>query len=134
VSHRTESEIPHMSAADLQELEEVKGLIARGLHIGVLTYAEIASAATELGLEDTDVQELHEVFERCDIELIEEIDPAAAASLTIERAPNRRRPKAVIVRSRLVAREEWEVCIPEPSDLRCLRRSLRLPDGWSTSG
>jgi RNA polymerase primary sigma factor len=79
-----------MSAADLQELEEVKGLIARGLHIGVLTYAEIASAATELGLEDTDVQELHEVFERCDIELIEEIDPAAAASLTIERAPNRR--------------------------------------------
>jgi RNA polymerase primary sigma factor len=79
-----------MSAADLHELEEVKGLIARGLQVGVLTYAEIASAAAELGLEDTDVEELHEVFERCEIELIEEIDPATAASLTVERAPERR--------------------------------------------
>jgi len=79
-----------MSAADLQELEEVKGLIARGLHVGVLTYAEIASAAAELGLEDTDVEELHEVFERCEIELIDEIDPATAANVMIERAPEKR--------------------------------------------
>ncbi|MBV9800320.1 MAG: sigma-70 family RNA polymerase sigma factor [Solirubrobacterales bacterium] len=79
-----------MSAADLQELEEVKGLIARGLQVGVLTYAEIASVASELALEDTDVEELHAVFERCEIELIEEIDPATAANLTIERAPERR--------------------------------------------
>jgi RNA polymerase primary sigma factor len=56
----------------------------------VLTYAEIGSVAAELGLEETDVEGLHEVFERCEIELIEEIDPAAAASLTIERAPERR--------------------------------------------
>jgi hypothetical protein len=33
-----------MSGADLQELEEVQGLIARGLRIGVLTYAQIAIA------------------------------------------------------------------------------------------
>jgi RNA polymerase primary sigma factor len=79
-----------MSAADLQELEEVKGLIARGLQVGVLTYAEIASAAAELGLEDTDVEELHGIFERCEIELIEEIDPATAANVTIERAPEKR--------------------------------------------
>jgi hypothetical protein len=45
-----------MSAAELQELEEVKGLIARGLQVGVLTYAEIATATAELGLEDTDVR------------------------------------------------------------------------------
>src|SRR5438067_6169534 len=33
--------------ADLQELEEVRGLIARGLQVGVLTYAEIAAATGE---------------------------------------------------------------------------------------
>ena len=74
-----------MSGADLQELEEVKGLIARELQVGVLTYAEIATATAEFGLEESDVEELHGVFERCEIELIEEIDPATAASLTIER-------------------------------------------------
>jgi RNA polymerase primary sigma factor len=57
---------------------------------GVLTYGEIGSVAAELGLEDTDVEELHAVFERCEIELIEEIDPAAAAGLAIERAPEKR--------------------------------------------
>jgi RNA polymerase primary sigma factor len=86
-----------MSGADLQELEEVKGLIARGLQIGVLTHAEIASATAELGLEDTDVEELHGIFERCEIELVEEIDPAAAESLIIERAPEKRtRRKAAL--------------------------------------
>ena len=79
-----------MSAAELQELDEVKGLIARGLQVGVLTYAEIATATAELGLEDTDVEELHDLFERCEIELVEEIDPGAAASLSIERAPQKR--------------------------------------------
>ena len=86
-----------MSAAELQELDEVKGLIARGLQVGVLTYAEIATATAELGLEDTDVEELHDLFERCEIELVEEIDPGAAASLIIERAPEQRtRRKAAL--------------------------------------
>ncbi len=79
-----------MSGAELQEFEEVKGLIERGLQVGVLTYALIAIATAELGLGDTDVEELHGVFERCEIELIEEIDPATAASLMIERAPEKR--------------------------------------------
>ena len=79
-----------MSAAELQELEEVKGLIARGLHVGVLTYAEIATATAELGLEDTDVEELHGLLEGREIELVEEIDPATAASSNIERAPEKR--------------------------------------------
>jgi RNA polymerase primary sigma factor len=86
LSRQAERGTPQMSGLDLQELEEVKGLIARGLQAGVLTYAEIASATAELGVEDTDVEELHGVFERCEIELVEEIDPAAAASLMIERA------------------------------------------------
>ncbi|MBV9004606.1 MAG: sigma-70 family RNA polymerase sigma factor [Solirubrobacterales bacterium] len=79
-----------MSVADLQELEEVKGLIARGLQVGVLTYAEIATVTAEVGLEETDVEELHGLFERCEIELVEEIDPAVAGSLNIDRAPKRR--------------------------------------------
>jgi RNA polymerase primary sigma factor len=79
-----------MSAAELQELEEVKGLITRGQQVGVLTYAEIATATAEAGLEETDVEELHGLIERCEIELVEEIDPATAASLKIERAPGKR--------------------------------------------
>jgi RNA polymerase primary sigma factor len=34
-----------VSVAELQELEEVKGLITRGQQVGVLTYAEIATGA-----------------------------------------------------------------------------------------
>jgi RNA polymerase primary sigma factor len=79
-----------MSVAELQELEEVKGLITRGQQVGVLTYAEIATATAEVGLDETDVEELHGLFERCEIELVEEIDPATAASLNIERAPEKR--------------------------------------------
>ena len=79
-----------MSAAELQELEEVKALITRGQQVGVLTYAEIATATAELDLDESDVEELHGLVERCEIELVEEIDPATAASLNIERAPEKR--------------------------------------------
>jgi RNA polymerase primary sigma factor len=88
-----------MSVAELQELEEVKGLITRGQRVGVLTSAEIATATAELGLDETDVEELHGLIERCEIELVEEIDPATAASLSIERAPDkrgRRKPKIAL--------------------------------------
>ncbi len=79
-----------MSAADLQEFEQVKGLIARGLHVGVVTHAEIATATADLDLEDPEVEELRPVLERCGIELVEELDPATAASVNIERAPEKR--------------------------------------------
>jgi RNA polymerase primary sigma factor len=79
-----------MSVAELRELEEVKGLIARGEQVGVLTYAEILAATAELGLAESDVEKLRGLFERCEIELVEEIDPATAASLSIERAPEER--------------------------------------------
>jgi RNA polymerase primary sigma factor len=80
-----------MSGAELQELEEVKGLLARGQQVGVLTHTEIAAATAELGLDETDVEELHSLFDRTEIELVEEIDPATAANMTIERAPDKRR-------------------------------------------
>jgi RNA polymerase primary sigma factor len=79
-----------MSVVEPHELEEVKGLIARGLQVGVLTHAEIAIATADVDLDEADVEELHAVFERLEIELVEEIDPAAAGSLNkIERAPDK---------------------------------------------
>ena len=87
-----------MSATELQELEEVKGLVARGQQVGVLTYAEIATATAELDLDETYVEELHGFLERAEIELVDEIDPAHAAA-EVERAPDkrgRRKPKIAI--------------------------------------
>jgi DNA-directed RNA polymerase sigma subunit (sigma70/sigma32) len=89
-AQRAERKRGQMSVAELQELEEVKGLIARGQQVGVLTYAEIETATAELDLDETDGEELHGLFERCEIELVEEIDPATAASLSVERASARR--------------------------------------------
>src|ERR671933_483131 len=68
-----------MSVVDLQELEEVKGLLLKGQQVGVLTFSEIAMAVAE-------------------IELDEEIDPALEAA-QVERAPDkrgRRKAKATI--------------------------------------
>jgi RNA polymerase primary sigma factor len=79
-----------MSLAELRESDEVKALTARGQQIGVLTFAEIAGATAELGLDEADLEELHAWFERSEIELIEDMDPAAAVSLNIERAPDKR--------------------------------------------
>src|ERR687895_769955 len=59
-----------MSVVDLQELEEVKGLLLKGQQVGVLTFAEIATAVAE-------------------IELVEEVDPALEAA-QVERAPDKR--------------------------------------------
>src|ERR687891_424433 len=78
-----------MSVVDLQELEEVKGLLLKGQQVGVLTFAEIQTAVAEIDLDETDIEELHGFLERSEIEIVEEIDPAVAAS-QVERAPDRR--------------------------------------------
>ena len=78
-----------MSVADLEELDEVKGLIARGLRVGVLTHAEIALATADLGFEDADLEELLGLLDGREIELVEELDPALAAA-SMERAPDKR--------------------------------------------
>jgi RNA polymerase primary sigma factor len=78
-----------MSVADLQELEEIKGLVNRGQQLGVLTFSEISSAVSELDLDEADVEELHTFLERAEIELVEEVDPALAAT-EVERAPDKR--------------------------------------------
>ncbi len=79
-----------MSVAELQELEEVKNLLARGQELGVLTYAEITQALSELDVDEADVEELHTFIETREIELVEEIDPAATAANAVERAPDKR--------------------------------------------
>src|SRR5881275_1578390 len=87
-----------MSVAELQELEEIKGLMTRGQTLGVLTYSEVAGAVAELDLDEADVEELHGFIERAEIELVEEVDPAQAAA-DVERAPDkrgRRKPKTTL--------------------------------------
>src|SRR6185437_8820238 len=78
-----------MSVVDLQELEEVKGLILKGQQVGVLTFAEITTALSEIDVDEADLEELHAFFERSEIELVEEIDPALAAAQE-DRAPDKR--------------------------------------------
>jgi RNA polymerase primary sigma factor len=79
-----------MSVAELRASEEVKGLMIRGNQVGVLTYAEIADATAELDLEEHDVEALHDLLERCEIELVEETDPEFATSLKTDRARDQR--------------------------------------------
>src|SRR3977135_3918515 len=74
-----------MSVVELQELDEVKGLLAKGQQVGVLSYAEITKAMSELDLDESDVEELHGFLEKSEIELVEDIDPATAASSQVER-------------------------------------------------
>ena len=87
-----------MSVGELQELEEVKLLITKGRQIGVLTYAEVATALAEVDLDEGDIEDLHGFIEKSEIELVEEIDPALAAAQQVERAPDKRgrRKKATI--------------------------------------
>ena len=65
-----------MSVVELQELDEVKGLLAKGQQVGVLSFAEITKSVSELDLDESDVEELHGFLEKAEIELVEEIDPA----------------------------------------------------------
>src|SRR5215217_2237967 len=88
-----------MSVAELQELEEVKLLMAKGQQTGVLTYAEVATALAEVELDEGDVEELHGFLERSEIELVED-DPALIGRLEDEGAVDgkgrRRKAKAAI--------------------------------------
>src|SRR6202012_2441032 len=79
-----------MSVVELQELDEVKGLLAKGQQVGVLSYAEISKSVSELDLDEADVEELDGFLERSEIELVEDVDPATAAAAQVARAPDKR--------------------------------------------
>ena len=81
-----------MSVGELPELEEVRGLIERGRSLGVLSHAEIVTAAAEAGLDEAEIEELHGLLERCEIELVDEID---SSTLQIARAPDKRARRQV---------------------------------------
>jgi RNA polymerase primary sigma factor len=88
--HRMSEEREQMSVVELAELDEVKGLLAKGQQVGVLSFAEITKAMSELDLDESDVEELHGYLEKAEIELVEDIDPATAVSAQLERAPDKR--------------------------------------------
>ena len=86
-----------MSIVDLQELDEVKGLVDRGQQDGVLTYADVAGTVSGLDLDEADVEELHGFLEGAEIELVEELDPAlAAAGESVPDKRARRTPKTAV--------------------------------------
>jgi RNA polymerase primary sigma factor len=89
-----------MLVAELQELEEVKGLITRGQQLGVLTFGDVASAVSEVDPDESDVEDLYGHLEKSGIELVEDMDPAqkaAADALPMDTGKKgRRRQKAAL--------------------------------------
>jgi RNA polymerase primary sigma factor len=85
-----------MLVAELQELEEVKGLIHRGQQLGVLTFGDVASAVSEVDLDESDVEDLYGHLEKQGIELVEDMDPAqkaAADAMPVDTGKKGRRRK-----------------------------------------
>jgi len=88
-----------MLVAELQELEEVKGLITKGQQLGVLTFGDIATAVSEVDLDESDVEDLYGHLERSGIELVEDVDPAQktpADALPADTKKGRRRQKQTL--------------------------------------
>jgi RNA polymerase primary sigma factor len=69
-----------MLVAELQELEEVRSLITNGQQLGVLTFGDVASAVSEVDLDESDVKDLYGHLEKSGIELVEDVDPALKPS------------------------------------------------------
>jgi RNA polymerase primary sigma factor len=87
-----------MLVAELQELEEVRSLITNGQQLGVLTFGDVASAVSEVELDESDVKDLYGHLEKSGIELVEDVDPAQKSAAEAERADGergRKRQKAL---------------------------------------
>jgi RNA polymerase primary sigma factor len=84
-----------MLQGELQELDEIKGLLTKGQQQGVLSYSEVADAVSEVDLDETDVEELYGFLEISEIELVEDIDQEAikAAEAEAAEAAGKRRRK-----------------------------------------
>ena len=79
-----------MLVTELQELEEVKGLLQKGQQVGVLSYGEIATAVAEVDVDEGDIEEIYGHIEKNGIELVEDRDPAQAPSPDAPPADGRR--------------------------------------------
>jgi RNA polymerase primary sigma factor len=85
-----------MLVAELQELEEGKGLVHRGQQLGVLTFGDVAAAVSEVDLDESDVEDLYGHIEKQGIELVEDMDPAqkaAADAMPVDTGKKGRRRK-----------------------------------------
>ncbi|MGH2992628.1 MAG: RNA polymerase sigma factor region1.1 domain-containing protein, partial [Solirubrobacterales bacterium] len=80
-----------MLVGELQELEEVKTLLTKGQQVGVLAYGEVASALSEVDIDEGDIEELYGHFERSGIELVDDVDPAQASQQEAEPEPTGKR-------------------------------------------
>jgi RNA polymerase primary sigma factor len=79
-----------MLVAELQELEEVRSLITNGQQLGVLTFGDVASAVSEVDLDESDVEDLYGHLEKNGIELVEDLDPAQKSAAEAERSDGKR--------------------------------------------
>ena len=79
-----------MLVAEIQELEEVKTLVTRGQQLGVLTFGDVATAVSEVELDESDVEDLYGHLEKAGIELVEDLDPAQKAAAENERSDGKR--------------------------------------------
>ncbi len=85
-----------MLVAELQELEEVKNLLSKGQQVGVLTFGEIATAVSEVDVDEGDIEELYGHLEKSGIELVEDVDPAQTTAPERDDGKRKRRSKATI--------------------------------------
>jgi RNA polymerase primary sigma factor len=81
-----------MLIAELQELEEVKALLAKGQAEGVIAYGEVAQALSEVDVDEGDIEELYGYLEGNGVEMVDDVDPAHVQNADAERAdPKRKR-------------------------------------------
>jgi hypothetical protein len=79
-----------MLVAEIQELDEVKGLVVKGQQVGVISYGEVATAVSEVDLDESDIEELYAYLERQGVELVEDVDPAQATAPAAEAESDKR--------------------------------------------
>ncbi len=80
-----------MLITELQELEEVKNLVTKGQPVGVIAYGEVAPALSEVDVDESDIEELYGYLEGQGVELVDDVDPAQAASPDAERSERQAR-------------------------------------------
>ncbi len=79
-----------MLITELQELEEVKNLVAKGQSEGVVAYGEVAQALSEVDVDESDIEELYGYLEGQGVEMVDDVDPAQKSSPEAERAEPKR--------------------------------------------
>jgi hypothetical protein len=62
------------AVAGLEDLEQVRDLIARGMRLGTLTYAETAAVAADLEPDDAGAEELRGPLDQGAIDLVDALD------------------------------------------------------------